>query len=56
MCNESLKKEGEKQSKQVHDFQQSISTIVQPPPPPPHTQIVNELKTALMAQLTIDGA
>ena len=53
---ESLKKEGEKQSKQLHEFQQTITAAIPPPPPPPRTQTINELKTALMAQLMLDGA
>jgi len=56
VLSESLMKEGEKQSKQLHDFQQSISTIIQPPPPPPRNHTINELKTALMAQPMVDGA
>ena len=42
--------------KLIQDLQQSITaTIPPPPPPPPRTQTVNELKTALMAQLMLDG-
>ena len=52
----SLKKEGEKQSKQLHEFQQTITVAIPPPPPPPCTQTLNELKTSLMAELMLDGA
>jgi len=51
---DSLKKKSEKQAKQIHDFQQSIANIP-PPPPLSRNQTINELKTALMAQLMVDG-
>ena len=52
----SLKLEGEKQAKLIQDLKDSITANIIPPPPPPRTQTVNDLKTALMAQLVLDGA
>ena len=45
---DSLKKETEKQVKQIKDFQQSVAANTTPPLPPPRNQTVNELKTTLM--------